>query len=89
MPALVLMFQSLIVLSHDPLARIVPVLLKATEMTHFICPYRLAISILASIFQSLIVLSNDPLARIVPLLLIATEVTSLSCPYRLAISIFV
>ena len=30
---LVSMFQNLIVLSHDPLARIVPVLLKATEET--------------------------------------------------------
>ena len=69
------MFQSLIVLSHDPLAKIVPVLLKATELTTSECPYKLAISFLVSIFQSLIVFSNDPLARIVPVLLKATEIT--------------
>ena len=68
------MFQSLIALSYDPLARIVPVLLKATELTTFECPYKLAISVLVSMFQRLIVLS-DPLARIVPVLLKATEVT--------------
>ena len=49
------MFQSLIVLSADPLARIVPVLLKATELTERQCPYKLAISVLVSMFQSLIV----------------------------------
>ena len=69
------MFQSLIALSYDPLARIVPVLLKATELTTFECPYKLAISVLVSMFQRLIVLSFDPLARIVPVLLKATEVT--------------
>ena len=51
------MFQSLIVLSSEPLAKIVPVLLKATEVTLFECPYKLAISVLVSMFQSLIVLS--------------------------------
>ena len=37
------------------LARIVPVLLKATELTERQCPYKLAISVLVSMFQSLIV----------------------------------
>ena len=72
---LVSIFQSLIELSSDPLARIVPVLLKATEVTVDLCPHKFAISVLVSIFQSLIVLSYDPLARIVPVLLNATEVT--------------
>ena len=68
------MFQSLIVLSHDPLARIVPVLLQETEVTGCVCPYKVAISVLVSMFQSLIV-SDDPLARIVPMLLKETELT--------------
>ena len=51
------MFQSIIALSSDPLARIVPVLLKATQVTGPSCPYRLPISTLVSKFQSLIVLS--------------------------------
>ena len=61
--------------SFDPLARIVPALLKATEVTQSLCPYKFPISVLVSIFQSLIVLSFDPLARIVPVLLKATDVT--------------
>ena len=69
------MFQSLIVLSFDPLARIVPVLLKITELTLFLCPYRVKISAFVSTFQSLIVLSFDPLANIFPVLLKATELT--------------
>ena len=69
------MFQSLIVLSREPLAKIVPVLLKATEVTQSLCPSKLAISVLVSMFQSLIVLSSEPLAKIVPVLLKATEVT--------------
>ena len=69
------MFQSLIVLSYEPLAKIVPVLLKATEVTVPLCPSKLAISVLVSMFQSLIVLSCEPLAKIVPVLLKATEVT--------------
>ena len=71
------MFQSLIVLSYDPLARIVPMLLKATEVTSLSCPNKYKISVLVSMFQSLIVLSSEPLARIVPVLLKATEVTLL------------
>ena len=70
------MFQSLIVLSADPLARIVPVLSKVTQVTYFLCPYKVAISVFVSMFQSLIVLSLDPLANIVPVLLKATEVTN-------------
>ena len=69
------MFQSLIVISYDPLARIVPVLLKATAVTLSLCPSRVVISIYVSIFQSLIVVSLDPLARIVSVLLIATAFT--------------
>ena len=57
------MLQSLIVLSYDPLARIVPVLLKVTELTLALCPYKVAISVLVSMLQSLIVLSYDPLAK--------------------------
>ena len=72
---LVSIFQSLIVLSFDPLARIVPVLLKATELTLSKCPDKVLISVLVSTFQSLIVLSCDPLARIVPMLLKATDRT--------------
>ena len=71
------MFQSLIVLCSEPLANIVPVLLKVTEVTLLLCPYKFAISVLVSMFQSLIVLSYDPLARIVSVLLKATEVTLL------------
>ena len=67
------MFQSLILLSDDPLAKIVPVLLKATELTTSECPDKVLISVLVSMFQSLIVLSDDPLAKIVPVLLKATE----------------
>ena len=71
------MLQSLIVLSYDPLAKIVPVLLKATEQTAFECPSKLVISVLVSMFQSLIVLFHDPLAKIVPVLLKATQLTLL------------
>ena len=71
------MHQSLIVLSSDPLAKIVPILLKATEVTSFSCPYKVAISFCVSMHQSLIVLSNDPLAKIVSVLLKATEETKL------------
>ena len=45
------------------------------ELISFLCPDKLAISVLVSMHQSLIVLSSDPLARIVPVLLKATEVT--------------
>ena len=69
------MFHSLIVLSHDPLAKIVPVLLNTIDVIGPLCPYKFPISALLSMFQSLIVLSYDPLARIVPVLLKATEVT--------------
>ena len=70
------MFHNFIVLSYDPLAKIVPALLKATEFTFCLCPYRLAISVCVSMFHSFIVLSADPLAKIVSVLLKATEVTS-------------
>ena len=69
------MFQSLIVLSLDPLARIVPMLLKATEVSQCWCPNKVAISVLVSTFQSLIVQSHNQLAIIVPMLLKATEIT--------------
>ena len=69
------MFQSLIEQSFDPLARIFPVLLKATEVTEFKCPYKFANSVLVSMFQSLIVLFINPLARIGPVLLKTTEIT--------------
>ena len=60
------MFQSLIVLSYDPLARIVPFVLNATDLTEPVCPFSVTISVLVYTFQSLIVLSSDPLAKIVP-----------------------
>ena len=63
------MFHSLIVLSSDPLAIIVPVQLKATEVTDPLCPYKLAIYVFVSRLHSLIVSSHDPLARIVSVLL--------------------
>ena len=69
------MFQSLIVLSFDPLASIVPVLLKETKRTVASCPYKVGISVFVLMFQSLIVASYDPLARIVLLLLKQTEAT--------------
>ena len=69
------MFQSFIVPLNNPLARIVPVLLKATDVTPYLCPDKFAISVLVSIFQSLIVVSFDPLARIVPVLLKSTDMT--------------
>ena len=71
------MFQSLIVLSFDPLARIVPVWSKATDVTSYECSSKVAIIVLVSMFQSLIVLSHDPLTKIVPDLLKATETTKL------------
>ena len=52
---LVSTFQSLILLSFDPLARIVPVLLKATVFTLPWWSFRVAISVLVSTFQSLTV----------------------------------
>ena len=73
-------FQSLIMFC-EPLARIVPVLLKQRQLT--LNSNRLAISVFVSIFQSLIVLSYDPLAKIVPVLLKATELTESLCPNRL------
>ena len=81
------MFQNLILPSSDPLAIIVPVLLKATAVilslkyslltnySMYSFSYRLAIVVLVSTFQSLILLSFDPLARIVPVLLKATVFT--------------
>eukprot|EP00828_Plagiopyla_frontata_P034453 TRINITY_DN4483_c0_g1_i43.p1 TRINITY_DN4483_c0_g1~~TRINITY_DN4483_c0_g1_i43.p1 ORF type:complete len:116 (-),score=0.09 TRINITY_DN4483_c0_g1_i43:36-383(-) len=48
-------FHSFIVLSSDPLARIVPLLLNATEE----CPVRVVISVQDSTFHSFIVLSED------------------------------
>ena len=69
------MSQSLIVASSDPLAKIVPILLKATEMTALSCPNRLAISVFVLMSQSLIIVFDDPLAKIVPVLLKAIEVT--------------
>ena len=82
------MFQRFIVLLHNPLARIVPVLLKATEVTPLSC-YKVAISVFVSRLQNLIIPSPDPLARIVPILLKATAVTPNSCADKLAISFFV
>ena len=82
------MFQSLSV-SHDPLANIVPILLKATEVTDSLCPYKVAISVFVSMFQSLIVLSFDPLANIVPILLKATEAIRFLCPYKIPIYVCV
>ena len=49
-------FQSLILFSNDPLARIVPILLKTTEVTGFSCPFNIAISLSVSMSQSAIVL---------------------------------
>ena len=46
------MFQSLIVLSDDPLARITPLLLKQTEVMLFLCPYKLPITVFVSIFHT-------------------------------------
>eukprot|EP00828_Plagiopyla_frontata_P034456 TRINITY_DN4483_c0_g1_i5.p1 TRINITY_DN4483_c0_g1~~TRINITY_DN4483_c0_g1_i5.p1 ORF type:complete len:130 (-),score=1.36 TRINITY_DN4483_c0_g1_i5:162-551(-) len=72
----------------DPLARIVPLLLNATELTQEECPVRVVISVQDSTFHSFIVLSiEDPLARIVPLLLNATEQTESECPVRVVISV--
>ena len=76
-------------LSYDPLAKIVPALLKATEVTFCLCPYKIAISVCVSIFHSFIVLSADPLARIVSVLLKQTDMTPLLCPYKIAIFVFV
>ena len=70
------MFQSLIVLSLDPLTIVVPLLLIATEVTQFLCPYRLASSVFVSIFQSVIILSHPPLTRMIPVLSKTTELTS-------------
>ena len=60
-------FHSFIVLSLDPLARIPPLGLNATELTELECPLSVEISVLDYTFHSFIVLSQDPLARIVPL----------------------
>ena len=60
------MFQSFIVLSFDPLAKRVPLLLNATNVTGLLCPYNVEISVSVSMFQSFIVLSSDPLAKRVP-----------------------
>ena len=68
------------VLSQDPLAIIVPVLLKATDVILSVCPDPFIISGLVSMFHKLIELSLE-LAKIVPLLLKATEVTALELLY--------
>ena len=49
------MFHNFIVLSYDPLARMVPILLKATEVTTSPCPNKVVIIVFVSMFQSLIV----------------------------------
>ena len=54
---LVSMFQSLIVLSLDSLARIVPFVLNATDITEELRPLSVAISVLVSTLQRLIVKS--------------------------------
>ena len=79
----------MIVLSDDPLAKIVSFSLKVTVYTDSACPFSVTISALVSMFQSLIVLSSDPLARIVPLLLKATEFTLSLCPFNMAINVLV
>ena len=61
-------FQSLMVLSAEPEAR-VPSVLQATLVTRAVCPVRVAV--LVSPFQSLMVLSAEPEAR-VPSVLQAT-----------------
>ena len=50
-------FHSFIVLSSDPLARIVPLLLNATDLTQEKCPFKVAISVYDYTFHSFIVLS--------------------------------
>ena len=79
------MFQSLIILSYDPLARIVPSLLKVTEVINCSCPSRSAIHFYSLTSQSLIVVSYDPLAKIVPVLLKATEFIYSLWPNRVPI----
>ena len=74
---LVSTFHSLIVLSSDPLASIVPFVLNATDITQSLCPLSVAISVLVFTFHSLIVPSYDPLASIVPFVLNATALTEL------------
>ena len=70
---LVSTFQSFIVLSMEPLTKIVPLLLNKTDETEQLFPSSVAISVLISTFHSFIVLSIEPLAKIVPSLLNATD----------------
>ena len=56
----------MILQSWDPLAKSVPLLLKATEKTLFVCPVNVFISSNVSIFHNFIVPSSDPLAKILP-----------------------
>ena len=56
----------MILQSRDPLAKNVPLLLKATEKTLFVCPVNVFISSNASIFHNFIIPSSDPLAKILP-----------------------
>lgn len=71
-------FQNLIVLSVDPLTKIVPLSLKIMEFIPSVCPESVAISYLVSSVQSFIVLSLDPLAK--TLFFIATEWILALCP---------
>lgn len=59
-------FQSLIVLSYDPVARIYPLGLKAIELIQSEWFENVAISSNVLTFQSLNFLSSAPVARIVP-----------------------
>ena len=67
--------HNLIVLSEDPLARIVPVLLKATDYTQLEWPIKALVSYKVYKFHNFIVLSADPLASNVLLGLNAIDIT--------------
>jgi hypothetical protein len=67
--------HSFTVLSCEPLARILPEGLKATELTQSVCPVKVCMLLQLVVSHSFTVLSNEPLARTLPEGLKATDRT--------------
>src|SRR3972149_11099605 len=80
--------QRIMVLSQLPDARVLPLGLKATDLTEEACPLSVFIILPVSISQRIIVLSLLPDARVFPSGLKVTELTSLLvCPSNFRISL--
>src|SRR5262249_734622 len=83
----ILTSHSLMISSRLPEASVSPSLLKATEVTSFVCPRRVERSLPVRTSQSLTVWSRLADARVCPSPLKATDRTVLACPFKRASSL--